>query len=116
MQVAMHQRLGVGGEHVLQPLRLDLEVAVGAQFGDEAVELRRGVAVERGLEIGVGEDEALGDVAEFDIVGEQREVFLARAGFHREVRAAEQRARHEQAEVAARSSAACAPRSARGAG
>ena len=41
MQVAMQQRLGIGGEHVLQPLRLDLEVAVGAQFGDEAVELRR---------------------------------------------------------------------------
>ena len=79
MQVAMHQRLGIGGENMLQPLRLDLEVAVGAQFGDDAVELRRGVAVHRRFEIGIGEDQALGDVAKLDIVGEQREVVLARS-------------------------------------
>ena len=65
---------------MLQPLRLDLEVAVGAQFGDDAVELRRGVAVQLGVEIGIGEDQVLGDVAELGIVGEQRHVFLAVRG------------------------------------
>ena len=85
---------------MLQPLRLDLEVAVGAQFGDQAVELRRGVPVHRGVEIGIGEDQVLGDVAELDIVGEQRQIRLAVARRHRQVGAAKQRAGHEQAEVA----------------
>ena len=53
MQIAMQQRLGIGGEKVLQPLRLDFQIAVGAQLGDDAVELRRGVAVQLGVEIGV---------------------------------------------------------------
>ena len=100
MQVAMQQRLGIGGEHMLQPLRLDLEVAVGAQFGDEAVELRRRMPVHRRFEIGVGEDQVLGDVAELDIVGEQRQIRLAIARLHGEVGAAKQRAGHEQADVA----------------
>ena len=65
---------------MLQALRLDLEIAVGAEFGDDAVELRRGVAVELGVEVGVGEDQVFGDVAEFDIVGEQRQVGLALCG------------------------------------
>jgi hypothetical protein len=30
----MQQRLGFGSEDVLEPLRLDLQVAVGAQLGD----------------------------------------------------------------------------------
>ena len=100
MQVAMHQRLGVGGEHMLQLLRFDLEVAVGAQFGDDGVELRRGVPVHRRFVIGVGEDEVLGDVAELGIVGKQRQILLARAGLHVEIGAAKERARHEAAEVA----------------
>ena len=99
VQVAVQQRLGIGGEQVLQPLRLDLEVAVGAQFRHQRIELRRGVAVHGCLEIRIGEDQVLGDVAEFGIVGEQRQVFLALARLHRKVGAAEQCARHEQAEV-----------------
>ena len=93
VQVAVQQRLGVGGEQMLQLLRLDLEVAVGAQFGNEGVELRRGVPVHRRFEIGVGEDQVLGDVAKLDVVGEERQIFLASAGFHGKVGAAEQRAR-----------------------
>ncbi len=99
MQVAVQQRLGIGGKQMLHALRLDLEVAVGAQLGDDAVELRAGVAVHRRFEIGIGEDQVLGDVAQFDIVGEQRKVGLAVARRHGEVGAAEQRARHEHAEV-----------------
>lgn len=82
MQIAMQQRFGVGGENMLQPLRLDFEVAIGAQFGNEAVELRRRMPVHLGVEIGIGKHQVLGDVAKVDIVGEQRKIGLAILGHH----------------------------------
>ena len=75
----MQQRLRVGAEFELQMLRGDLQIDVGAQLGGDPVELRAGVPVERRREIGIGEDQRLGDVAKRDVVGEQREVGLALA-------------------------------------
>ena len=95
----MQQLLGIGREDVLQPLRLDLEIAVGAQLGDEAVELRAGMPVHFGVEIRVRENQVLGDIAELDIVCEQRQIRLAILGRHMQVGAAKQGTGHEQADV-----------------
>ncbi len=99
MQIAVQQRLGIGREQMLQPLRLDLQITIGAQFGDDAVELRARMPVHLGVEIRVRENQVLGDVAEFDIVGEQRQIRLAILGRHMQVGAAKQGAGHEQADV-----------------
>ncbi|MNV94263.1 hypothetical protein D3C71_1890430 [compost metagenome] len=86
---------------MFQSLGFHLQVTVAAQLFDQAVEVRARVPVHLRLEIGIGEDEVFGDVAEFDIVGEEREVGLLVARRHCKVRAAEKRAGHEEPEIAA---------------
>ena len=95
----MQKRFRRGGENMLQPLGLHFQIAVGAQLRHNAVELRRGMAVELRVVIGIGEDQAFGDVAQRDIVGEEREVSLAQLGIEAQVGAAKQGARQKQSEV-----------------
>ena len=83
-------------------LRLDLQVAIGAQRGDGLGELRR-VAVHLRFEIGIGEDEVLGDVAQLDVAGEERHVAFLRRCVHRQIGAQEQGSCREQPEIAGNS-------------
>jgi hypothetical protein len=100
MQVAMAQGLGICRENVLEALGLDLEIAVSTQLRHQRIKARC-VAIELGVEIGVGENEILSDVAKLGIFGEQGQVCLALFCNHGEVGTAKQRARNEQPEVAA---------------
>ena len=78
----------------------NLEGLVAPERGGDVVEIRGGPAVELGYAIGVGEDQVLGDLAHFGIVGESPDPALMLARRDREGRGVEQRLRHEFGDMA----------------
>ena len=58
-----------GGKDMFQALGRNFQIAVGTQCGNNRIKLRRGVAVQFRVKIGITEHQAFGDVAEGGIVG-----------------------------------------------
>ena len=99
VEIAMQKGFRRGGENVFQALGRHFQIAVGAQLLHDAIELRRGMAVELRVIIGIAEDQAFGDVAQRHVVGKEREISLAQLGIEAEVGTAKQGARQKQSEV-----------------
>ena len=60
---------------------------------------RRRVPVAGCIIIGFRENQRLGNIADFSVIGEKREVIFASPGRHRKVRTAKQCAREEQTKI-----------------
>ncbi len=95
VEIAMQKCFRRGSKNMFQPLGRHFQIAVGAQFLHNAIKLRRSMAVELGVIIGIAEDQAFGDVTQRHVIGKEGEISLAQLGIEAQVGTAKQSTRQE---------------------
>src|SRR3954471_7433782 len=99
MQIAVQEGLASRKEHPLQLLHRDLQARIPPKFGRDAVELRRGPAVELSDPIRIGEHQLLSDAAKLGVEAEHRLLIALSSSREREIGGGKQGLRSKRRDV-----------------